>query len=58
MKYLWILSRTPEMEEARYREIVLRLARVYDVSGLVRTEQRGQLRACGPGFAHGFVAVT
>ena len=39
-KYLWILSRTPEMPEAQYREVVDRLARVYDVSGLVRTEQR------------------
>jgi apolipoprotein D and lipocalin family protein len=40
-KYLWILSRTPEMPEGRYREIVDRLARVYDVAGLVRTDQRG-----------------
>jgi apolipoprotein D and lipocalin family protein len=39
--YLWILSRTPEMPEAQYREVVDRLARVYDVAGLVRTEQRG-----------------
>jgi apolipoprotein D and lipocalin family protein len=39
-KYLWILSRSPQMPEARYREIIDRLARVYDVTGLVRTEQR------------------
>jgi apolipoprotein D and lipocalin family protein len=44
-KYLWILSRAPEMPEAQYREVVDRLARVYDVSGLVRTEQRGPLPA-------------
>jgi lipocalin len=40
-KYLWILSRAPEMPEGLYREIVERLARVYDVAGLVRTDQRG-----------------
>jgi apolipoprotein D and lipocalin family protein len=39
-KYLWILSRTPGMPEAQYREIVDRLSRVYDVTGLVLTEQR------------------
>jgi apolipoprotein D and lipocalin family protein len=46
-KYLWILSRSPAMPEAQYREIVDRLARVYDVTGLVRTEQRGP-RAAAP----------
>ncbi len=39
-KYLWILSRSPEIPDAQYREVVGRLARVYDVTGLVRTEQR------------------
>ncbi len=39
-KYLWILSRTPKMEEQRYQEIVGRLKdRGFDVSMLKRTEQ-------------------
>lgn len=38
--YLWILSRTPAMEEARYQEIVARLAaQGYETSRLVRTLQ-------------------
>jgi apolipoprotein D and lipocalin family protein len=39
-KYLWILSRSPAMEESLYREILARLEPHYDVSSLVRTEQR------------------
>jgi apolipoprotein D and lipocalin family protein len=40
MKYLWILSRTPQMEEQRYREIVGRLReRGFDVAKLSRTPQ-------------------
>ena len=39
-KYLWILSRAPTMGDSQYREIVARLARQYDVAGLVRTEQK------------------
>jgi len=39
-KYLWILSRTPKMEEQRYQEIVGRLKdRGFDVAMLKRTEQ-------------------
>jgi apolipoprotein D and lipocalin family protein len=40
MKYLWILSRTPQMEEQRYQEIVGRLKdRGFDEARLTRTEQ-------------------
>jgi len=39
-KYLWILSRTPTMEESLYREIVSRLpAKGYDPAKLKRTSQ-------------------
>lgn len=39
--YLWILSRTPEMPEPLYRELVQRLeAQGYDETRLRRTEQR------------------
>jgi apolipoprotein D and lipocalin family protein len=40
--YLWILSRSPQMEDARYRDILTRLERdhAYDVSRLQRTLQR------------------
>jgi apolipoprotein D and lipocalin family protein len=39
-KYLWILSRTPKMEDAVYAEVVNRLAaKGYDASGLERTTQ-------------------
>jgi len=39
-KYLWILSRDPEMDEALYREIVSRLpSKGYDPSRLERTLQ-------------------
>ena len=39
-KYLWILSRTPKMDEALYDEIVARLpAKGYDPNGLNTTEQ-------------------
>jgi apolipoprotein D and lipocalin family protein len=37
-EYLWILSRTPRMEEARYRELVARLAtQGFDTSRIIRT---------------------
>ena len=40
MKYLWILSRTPQMDETRYLEIVSRLkARGFDTARLNRTTQ-------------------
>ena len=40
MKYLWILSRTPHMEEQRYQEIVARLKdRGFDVARRNRTPQ-------------------
>jgi apolipoprotein D and lipocalin family protein len=39
-KYLWILSRTPQMDEALYDEIVSRLpAKGYDPKGLNKTLQ-------------------
>jgi apolipoprotein D and lipocalin family protein len=39
-KYLWILSRTKEMEESLYREILVRLReKGYDTSKLIRTPQ-------------------
>ncbi len=42
-KYLWILSRTPTMDDALYREIVGRLpARGYTPNTLNRTLQPGQ----------------
>jgi apolipoprotein D and lipocalin family protein len=39
-RYLWILSRTPRMPEPLYAAILGRAARFYDVSRIVRTEQR------------------
>jgi len=40
MNYLWILSRTPQMNEQRYQEIVARLKdRGFDVERLIRTPQ-------------------
>ena len=40
MKYLWILSRTPQIDETRYLEIVSGLkARGFDVAKLIRTPQ-------------------
>ncbi len=40
MKYLWILSRTPTMEEQRYQAIVGRLKdRGFDITKLNRTQQ-------------------
>jgi apolipoprotein D and lipocalin family protein len=39
-KYLWILSRIPAMDDARYQEILLRLkAKGFDLSKLQRTVQ-------------------
>jgi apolipoprotein D and lipocalin family protein len=41
-KYLWILSRTPQMDEAIYQRIVERTAaRGFDVSRLIKTRQAG-----------------
>ena len=38
--YLWILSRTPQMEEALYNDIVSRLkAKLFPVDELVKTDQ-------------------
>ncbi len=40
MKYLWILSRTPQMDESRYQEIVGRLKDLgFDIARLNRTPQ-------------------
>jgi apolipoprotein D and lipocalin family protein len=40
MKYLWILSRTPRMDEQRYRSIVGRLKdRGFEIAKLRRTPQ-------------------
>ena len=39
-RYLWILARSPQLPEPLYEEILARAARFYDVSGVVRTEQR------------------
>ena len=39
-EYLWILSREPRMPELLYAAILGRAARFYDVSRVVRTEQR------------------
>jgi apolipoprotein D and lipocalin family protein len=39
-QYLWILSRSPQMPEPLYTELLGRAARFYDVSRVVRTEQR------------------
>ncbi len=42
-KYLWILSRTPVMSEAQYREITGRLAaKGYDAGKLMRVKQTGR----------------
>jgi apolipoprotein D and lipocalin family protein len=39
-KYLWILSRTPQMSETTYQEILTRIAAMgYDLSTLVKTKQ-------------------
>jgi apolipoprotein D and lipocalin family protein len=38
-RYLWILSRTPQMEAAQYEEIVRRAGVHYEVSRLARTPQ-------------------
>ncbi|MEE4175943.1 MAG: lipocalin family protein [Bacteroides sp.] len=40
-KYLWILSRTPQMEDAIYDDLLEKLTlRGYDVSKLIQVEQR------------------
>ena len=40
-KYLWILSRTPAMDEALYQAILVRLQQQgYDIAKLVRSEQK------------------
>src|SRR5512137_2339735 len=40
-EYLWVLSRTPQMDEATYQGILARLrAQGYDVARLVKTPQR------------------
>jgi len=39
-EYLWILSREPRMPETLYAGILARAGRFYDVSRVVRTEQR------------------
>jgi apolipoprotein D and lipocalin family protein len=44
-EYLWILSRTPEMDEATYQGLTARAAEQgFDVERLVRTEQRATAR--------------
>ena len=40
-KYLWILSRTPDMDEEVYQAILVRLQKQeYDTSKLIRTDQK------------------
>ncbi len=40
-KYLWILSRTPHMDEAQYAEILGRIRQLgYDTSKLIKTVQK------------------
>ncbi len=40
-KYLWILSRKPQMDKALYKDLLNRLEkRGYDVSGLIKVEQK------------------
>ena len=40
MNYLWVLSRTPQMDEQRYQQIVGRLKdRGFDIARLNRTQQ-------------------
>jgi apolipoprotein D and lipocalin family protein len=50
-RYLWVLSRTPQMAETKYHEIVTRLeARGFDTAKLVRTRQQaGKPAATSPG---------
>lgn len=39
-KYMWVLSRTPQMAETTYQEVLKRAAEQgYDVSGVVKTKQ-------------------
>ena len=41
-KYLWILSRTPQMDENLYNELLNKLTiRGYDVTKLIEVEQKG-----------------
>lgn len=43
MKYLWILSRTPQLDEQRYQEIVGGLKdRGFDIAKLIRTPQENR----------------
>jgi len=46
-EYLWILSRVPRMPEPLYAEVLARAARFYDVSRVVRTEQRPPVAPSG-----------
>ena len=40
-KYLWILSRTPQIEDALYNELLNKLTdRGYDVTKLIMVEQK------------------
>ena len=42
-KYLWILSRTPDMDEEMYQAILVRLQQQgYDTAKLIRTEQKSE----------------
>jgi apolipoprotein D and lipocalin family protein len=42
-KYLWVLSRTPVMDEATFQGIVDRAKQKgYDLTGLIRTQQTGK----------------
>ena len=41
-EYLWILSRTPQMDEALYQQLIEKMqARGFDTTSMIRTEQRG-----------------
>jgi len=48
-KYLWILSRTPQMDDALYQRILEKLQKQsYDISKLMRTESIGSPSALNP----------
>jgi len=48
-KYLWILSRTPQMDEVLYQRILEKLQKQsYDISKLMRTESIGSPSALNP----------
>jgi len=47
-KFLWVLSRTPQMPQALYAEVLKRQEGYYDLSRLARTEQPAPAEATPP----------